>query len=118
MATAKSQNASDGDAVGEQKQKSAAAKDAVDKGKQAKSSRGGKGGDKKQAAQGAVLNDKIQELKQYFDESKIELKKIVWPSRKETIATCIAVVCMVIVMALFLGVVDLSLTKVVSWILS
>jgi len=42
-----------------------------------------------------------------------ETKKVVWPSRKETIQTTGVVVAFVIVMALFLWVVDASLVWVV-----
>jgi preprotein translocase subunit SecE len=53
---------------------------------------------------------KAQELKIFFEESQVELKKVTWPSRKETYATCVAVVILVVVMSLFLGVVDLGLS--------
>ena len=42
-----------------------------------------------------------------------ETKKVVWPSRKETIQTTGVVVAFVIVMALFLWVVDASLVWLV-----
>jgi preprotein translocase subunit SecE len=43
---------------------------------------------------------------------------VTWPSRKETIATCSAVLVLVVVMSLFLGVVDMGLAKLVEAILS
>ena len=61
---------------------------------------------------------KVQELKVFFEESQVELKKITWPSRKETLATCAAVVVLVVVMSLFLGIVDLGLSKIVEAVLS
>lgn len=45
----------------------------------------------------------------YCQDSIEETKKVVWPSRKETIQTTGVVVAFVIVMALFLWVVDASL---------
>ena len=64
------------------------------------------------------VTGKVTELKQFFDESLVEIKKVTWPSRKETVSTSIAVVVLVFVMSLFLGVVDLGLTKLVELILS
>jgi preprotein translocase subunit SecE len=61
---------------------------------------------------------KVEDLKEYFEQSKAELKKVTWPSRKETIATCSAVLVLVVVMSLFLGVVDMGLAKLVEAILS
>lgn len=61
---------------------------------------------------------KIRELMTFFEESKVEIKKVVWPSRKETVSTCIAVVVVTLVIALYLGLVDLGLSKLVAVILS
>ncbi|MGE4291924.1 MAG: preprotein translocase subunit SecE [Desulfovibrio sp.] len=66
----------------------------------------------------ASLGAKILELRDFFEESKVEIKKVVWPSRKETVATSIAVVVFTVVVALFLGVVDLGLSQLISVILS
>jgi len=61
---------------------------------------------------------RIAQLKEFFDQSKVEIKKVVWPSRKETIATSLAVLILVLVMSLFLGIVDLGLAKAIEAILS
>lgn len=61
---------------------------------------------------------KAQELKVFFEEAQVELKKITWPTRKETIATCGAVVVLVVVMSLFLGIIDLGFSKLVEAVLS
>ncbi len=61
---------------------------------------------------------KLHQLKEFFEESKGELKKVTWPSRKETVATSIAVVVLVLVMSVFLWGVDLVLSRVVQLILS
>lgn len=67
--------------------------------------------------QGGVMG-KINELKAFFEESKVEIKKVVWPTRKETVSTCVAVVVVTLVIALYLGIVDLGLSKLVALILS
>ena len=61
---------------------------------------------------------KAQEHKVFFEEAQVELKKITWPTRKETLATCAAVMVLVVVMSLFLGIVDLGLSKIVEAVLS
>jgi preprotein translocase subunit SecE len=74
--------------------------------------------------QGAELPEKTgmaakaQELKEFFEEAQGELKKVTWPTRKETMTTCVAVMILVTVMSLFLGIVDLGLSKVVELVLS
>ena len=50
----------------------------------------------------------------YTQEAITETKKVVWPSRKETVQTTGVVVAFVIVMALFLWIVDASLAWVVG----
>jgi len=61
---------------------------------------------------------KAQELKVFFEEAQVELKKVTWPTRKETVTTCVAVMILVAVMSLFLGIVDLGLSKIVEAVLS
>lgn len=76
------------------------------------------GGQQAQKASPSSLGAKISQLKEFFEESKVEIKKVVWPSRKETVATSIAVVVFTVVVALFLGVVDFGLSQLISVILS
>ncbi|MCM0753744.1 preprotein translocase subunit SecE [Desulfovibrio aminophilus] len=71
-----------------------------------------------QTQQATGLIGKIGELKTFFEESKVEIKKVVWPTRKETVTTCIAVLVLVLVMSLFLGIVDLGFSKIIEAILS
>ena len=64
------------------------------------------------------LGAKAAQLKEFFDQSKVEMKKVTWPSRKETITTSVAVLVLAVVMAVFLGLVDLGLSKAIQAILS
>jgi preprotein translocase subunit SecE len=61
--------------------------------------------------------EKIKEFwktaKQFFREVRAELKKVTWPSRKETIASTSVVLITVIMVAFFLGIVDLGLSRLV-----
>ena len=61
---------------------------------------------------------KPNKIQKWWRETVGELRKVTWPTRKETTATGIAVLVLVFVMSLFLGVVDLGLTKLVEYILS
>jgi len=56
--------------------------------------------------------------KEFFEQSKVELKKVTWPTRQETVRTSVAVLVFSLVMALYLGVVDMILSRVVALILS
>jgi preprotein translocase subunit SecE len=61
--------------------------------------------------------EKIKEFwkttKQFFREVRAELKKVTWPSRKETIASTSVVLITVIMVAFFLGIVNLGLSRLV-----
>jgi len=61
---------------------------------------------------------KVEQFKEYFDQSIVEMKKVTWPTRKEAVATSVAVLVLVVFMSLFLGVVDFGLSKAIEAILS
>ncbi|MBU1002992.1 MAG: preprotein translocase subunit SecE [Proteobacteria bacterium] len=61
---------------------------------------------------------KVEQFKEYFEQSIVEMKKVVWPTRKEAVATSVAVLVLVIFMSLFLGLIDLGLSKAIEAILS
>lgn len=54
---------------------------------------------------------------QFLREVKVELSRVTWPSRKQTIGTTAVVIVFVFVIALFLGAVDFGLTSLVRLIL-
>jgi len=84
--------------------------------KAAKTVKSAKG--KEEQASGGSLTAKIQQFREFFEQSKVEIKKVTWPTRKETISTGVAVLILTLVMAVFLGVVDLALSRLVEFILS
>ncbi len=53
----------------------------------------------------------------YIKESKDELKKVIWPSRKETIKYTILVIGISIATAIFLGAIDFGLNIVIEKII-
>ena len=50
----------------------------------------------------------------FLREVRIELKKVTWPSRKETIASTSVVLITVILVAFYLGIVDLGLSRLIK----
>ncbi|MDY6854846.1 MAG: preprotein translocase subunit SecE [Thermodesulfobacteriota bacterium] len=54
---------------------------------------------------------------QFLKEVRIELKKVVWPSRKDTIGSTSVVLLVVIIVAAFLGLVDLGLSRLIRIVL-
>ena len=56
----------------------------------------------------------IRGFVEYLELSRLELRKATWPSIKETRATSFAVLIFVVIMAVFLGLVDLGLSKLIG----
>jgi preprotein translocase subunit SecE len=56
----------------------------------------------------------IEKIKQFFREVNIETKKVVYPNREELIGSTWVVIITVMVISVFLGIVDLTLTKLVG----
>jgi len=50
----------------------------------------------------------------YLREVVVELKKVIWPSRKETMGSTAVVLVIVALAAVFLGIVDLVLSRLVK----
>ncbi len=59
----------------------------------------------------------IQKIKEFFREVGFELKKVVFPSREELIGSTWVVIIAVIIVAIFLGIVDVGLAKIVERLL-
>ncbi|PIP08426.1 MAG: preprotein translocase subunit SecE, partial [Syntrophobacteraceae bacterium CG23_combo_of_CG06-09_8_20_14_all_50_8] len=47
-------------------------------------------------------------VSQFLSESKAELKKVTWPTRKQAVASTAVVIVVVAIVALFLSLVDLG----------
>lgn len=54
---------------------------------------------------------------QFLREVKVELKKVTWPSRKQTIGSTAVVIVLVMIISFFLGVVDMGLSSLVRVVL-
>ncbi len=55
---------------------------------------------------------------QFFREVEIELKKVTWPTKKQTINSTVVIIIFVFIIAAFLGLVDFGLSKLVQVVLA
>ena len=60
----------------------------------------------------------FDKIGQFLREVRIELSKVTWPTRKDTIASTSVVLVIVILIAAFLGIVDLGLSRLMRILLS
>jgi preprotein translocase subunit SecE len=56
----------------------------------------------------------IQKIKKFLNEVKLEIKKVVFPSKDELIGSTWVVIVTVLLISIFLGIVDLGLSKLVA----
>jgi|TARA_B100000959_G_scaffold193897_1_gene202827 preprotein translocase subunit SecE len=56
----------------------------------------------------------LKQTTTFLTEVKTEIKKVSWPSRKETTGGTVVVLIAVLIIASFLGIVDISLSKIVK----
>ena len=54
---------------------------------------------------------------QFLREVKVELKKVVWPTRKQTLGSTVVVITLTMIIASFLGVVDIGLSSLIRVVL-
>ena len=59
----------------------------------------------------------VTRLREFVQEVLAEFRKVTWPSRDELINSTSIVIVVTVVLAFFLGIVDISLTKAVERIL-
>jgi len=60
------------------------------------------------------IGEYIRKAGQFLREAKMELKKVKWPTRKELLASTAVVIVLVLFCALFLGLVDFGLIKLIK----
>jgi len=59
----------------------------------------------------------FEKIKNFFKEVKVELKKVVFPSREEVIGSTKVVVVLVLIIAVFLGMIDFILSKFIGMVI-
>jgi len=63
------------------------------------------------------IKEAIQKITQFIKEAKIELKKVTWPTPKQTMASTAVVIILVFILSVILGIFDFALAKAVKLIL-
>ncbi len=64
-----------------------------------------------------TIKSQIQTTVQFFREVKVELQKVTFPTRQETIGSTLVVLLLTIIIALYLGFSDWALAKIVQILL-
>jgi preprotein translocase subunit SecE len=59
----------------------------------------------------------MSKIGHFLRESRVELRKVTWPTPKEALASTSVVIVVVVIVSLFLGVVDFGLTKIIKMVL-
>lgn len=54
----------------------------------------------------------------FLGQVKAELKKVAWPSREELISSTIVVLVSTLMLAVFIGICDLVLSRVINFLIS
>ena len=65
-----------------------------------------------------MTTGKGAQTREFLNESRFELRKVVWPSRQETMRTTWVVIVVVIVVSLLLAGMDFVIQAVVKWLLA
>ncbi len=59
----------------------------------------------------------LEKTRDFLKEAKVELRKVTWPTPKQTLTSTSVVIFLVMVVSLFLAIVDFGLTKLLKLIL-
>jgi len=63
------------------------------------------------------VKEVVQKIIQFIKEAKVELKKVTWPTPKQTLASTAVVIIIVFIVSIYLGIVDFALAKLVKFVL-
>ena len=70
---------------------------------------------------GIALMDRIklitEKIIRFLKEAKIELKKVTWPTPRQTLASTSVVIIVVIIVSIYLGIVDFAVAKAIRLVL-
>lgn len=59
----------------------------------------------------------IGRVREFVQEVLAEFRKVTWPSRQDLVNSTVVVIVVTVVLAFFLGGVDIALARLVEWIL-
>lgn len=60
----------------------------------------------------------INKTTQFLQEVMTELKKVTWPDKKQIVAASIVVVILIFIIAMYVGIIDFVLSKILAVLLS
>jgi preprotein translocase subunit SecE len=58
-----------------------------------------------------------EKIIRFLKEAKIELKKVTWPTPRQTLASTSVVIIVVIIVSIYLGIVDFAVAKAIRLVL-
>ena len=59
----------------------------------------------------------LQKIQAFFQEVSVELRKVSWPTRQQTMNATVVVIVVSFIVAFFLGIVDVVLARIVGSIM-
>lgn len=59
----------------------------------------------------------FKKISEFLKEVKVEMKKVSWPNRKETVSSTTIVITVVIFLSVFIGICDFGLSEIFSVII-
>jgi preprotein translocase subunit SecE len=59
----------------------------------------------------------LEKIKLFFQEVNVELRKVSWPTRQQTVSATVVVITVAFIVAFFLGIVDIVLARIVGGIM-
>ena len=68
----------------------------------------------KKTGNGTSVTGMVRIALEFLRESRMELKKVKWPTRKELLASTAVVIGLTLVISLFLGLIDFGLIKIIK----
>ncbi|MGD2279317.1 MAG: preprotein translocase subunit SecE [Candidatus Omnitrophota bacterium] len=60
----------------------------------------------------------MKKVTKFLNQVKTELKKVAWPTREELISSTIVVLVSTLILAVFIGVCDLFLSRIINFLIS
>jgi preprotein translocase subunit SecE len=63
------------------------------------------------------VTQSFEQITQFFREVKVELQKVTFPTRQETIGSTMVVLVLTVIMAVYLGFSDWALARIVQMLL-
>ena len=62
------------------------------------------------------MMERWQQLVQFLKEVRTELKKVNWPAKKEVVGSTVVVIVSVFILSLFLGAIDVTLQRLLTFV--